>query len=682
MRHLTFISLIAALSLCATAQLLAAPAPDPASDHTQAAVEQAVSRVLPSLVRVHVVEVDHRFGREVKSEATGSGVIFTPDGHVITNHHVAGNAKQLVCKLASKEEIDAEVVGSDPLTDICVIKLLPKQDRRFTPASFGDSSALQPGDTVLAMGSPLALSQSVTLGIVSNTALVMPELFWPFKFEMEGEDIGSIVRWIGHDAELNPGNSGGPLVDLLGRVVGINEMQFGLGAAIPGNLARAVADQLVANGKVARAWLGLEVQPLLRSQPDLAGVLVSSAIPGSPAEAAGLEPGDILTSLGGSPVSVRFPEELPLFNQLVADLPIGRTVRAVVLRDGAPLTLDIRTEDRDTARPKERELSEWGMTARDLALIEAKELGRDTRNGVLLTSLRSGGPCDDAKPKLVERDIIIAVDGKTIANVRDLDEATRSLTADADDLVPTVVTFDRGVERYLTVAKIGRKPLPQPAQEVRKAWLGLSTQVLTRELAEALDLKGVTGVRITQVLPGTSADQAGLRVGDLIVALDGEEIPASRPQHQDLFPAMVRRYDIGASAELTVIRDGTRKVVPVLFQESPPTAREMKTYRDDVFDFAVRDVSVADRASRKWQRDRSGVLVAAVSEGGWAALAHLAVGDMIVAVDREPTPDAAALESLMKRAATDKRTSVVLHAFRGIHAIYIELLPKWADARP
>ena len=682
MRHLLRTGLIAALALCAAAQLLAASSPDPASDRTQAAVEQAVSRLLPSLVRVHVVEVDYRSGREVKSEATGSGVIFTSEGHIITNHHVAGNAKQLVCKLATKEEIDAEIVGTDPLTDICVIKLLPKHDRSFPPAPFGDSSALQPGDTVLAMGSPLALSQSVTLGIVSNTELVMPELFWPFKFEMEGEDIGSIVRWIGHDAELNPGNSGGPLVDLRGRVVGINEMQFGLGAAIPGNLARSVAEQIVAEGKVTRAWIGLEVQPLLRSQPDISGVLVSGAIPGSPAETAGIHPGDILTSLAGSPVAVRFPEELPLFNQLVADLPIGRTVQAVVLRDDAPLTLDLRPEDREAARPKEREFPDWGMTARSLALIEAKELGRDTRDGVLLTSLRSGGPCDDAKPRLFERDIIVAVDGKPVTNVLDLDEVTRSLTANANDLVPTVVTFDRGVERYLTVAQIGRKPLPPPAQEVRKAWLGLSTQVLTRELARALGMEGVTGVRITQVLPGLTTDDADLRVGDLIVALDGEKIPASRPQHMDVFRAMIRRYDIGSRAQLTIIRDGRRLNLPVTFQESPPAAREMKTYRDDVFEFAVRDLSVQDRASRKWQRDRSGVLVTAVSEGGWAALAHLAVGDMIVALDAQPTPDADALEALMKKAADDKPAAVVLQVARGIHEIYIELLPKWVDARP
>ena len=108
----------------------------------------------------------------------------------------------------------------------------------------------------------------------------------------------------------------------------------------------------------------------------------------------------------------------------------------------------------------------------------------------------------------------------------------------------------------------------------------------------------------------------------------------------------------------------------------------MKTYRDDVFEFAIRDLSVQDRASRKWQRDRSGVLVTAVSEGGWAALAPLAVGDMIVAVDAQPTPDADTLEALMKTAAADKPTAVVLQVARGIHEIYIALLPKWTDARP
>ena len=164
-------------------------------------------------------------------------MIFTPQGDVITNHHVAGNAKQIICTLMSKEEVDADLIGTDPLTDISVIRLRPTKPREFPVAKFGDSSALRVGDHVMAMGSPLALSQSVTLGIVSNTTMVMPDIFGPNRMELEGEDVGSMVRWIGHDAAITGGNSGGPLVNLQGEVVGINEISYGLSGAIPGNLA-------------------------------------------------------------------------------------------------------------------------------------------------------------------------------------------------------------------------------------------------------------------------------------------------------------------------------------------------------------------------------------------------------------------------------------------------------------
>ncbi|MGB9588078.1 MAG: S1C family serine protease, partial [Armatimonadota bacterium] len=212
------------------------------------AVESVVAKVKPSLVRIHVVEADYQQGREIKVEGFGSGVIISKEGHVITNHHVAGHAKRIVCTLADKTQIDAELVGTDAQADIAVIKLLPeKTDYDFPVAKFGDSSQLKVGDTVLAMGSPLAFSQSVTMGIVSNTELIIPKMFG--EFEMDGEDIGSIVRWIAHDAQIFPGNSGGPLVNMKGEIVGINEISLGLSGAIPGNLAREVAEQIIKNGK-------------------------------------------------------------------------------------------------------------------------------------------------------------------------------------------------------------------------------------------------------------------------------------------------------------------------------------------------------------------------------------------------------------------------------------------------
>ena len=137
--------------------------------NVRAVVEAAIAKMRPALVRIHVVSTDYREGRELKMQAVGSGSIISKDGYLITNHHVAGHAARLVCTLWNREEIDAELVGTDPFTDISVLKLKPEKAREFIAATFGDSSKLLVGDSILAMGSPMALSQSVTLGIISNT---------------------------------------------------------------------------------------------------------------------------------------------------------------------------------------------------------------------------------------------------------------------------------------------------------------------------------------------------------------------------------------------------------------------------------------------------------------------------------------------------------------------------------
>ena len=647
-------------------------------EQLRSAVEAAAAAVTPALVRIHVVEANYWGGRETKSEATGSGVIFTSEGHVVTNHHVAGNAKQLLCTLATKEEIDAELVGTDPVTDISVLKLRPEKPREFPVAKFGDSSQLRVGDYVLAMGSPLALSQSVTLGIVSNTALVMPDLFWPFKFEVEGEDVGSIVRWIGHDAEIAGGNSGGPLVNLRGEVVGINEMRFGLGGAIPGDLARQVAEELIKHGKVARAWIGLDVQPMLKEQGEEEGVLVSGTIPGSPAEKAGVKSGDIVLMLGGEKVTVRVPEELPLFNQLVAGLAIGKPVEAVVIREGKRQALQIVPEERESARPKPREVTDWGITARNLSLLAAKELKRETREGVLVDGVRPGGPCDEAKPKIVEGDIITEVAGKPVRNLEELDAVTRAVTEGKTEREPVLVGYDRRSEKLLTVVKVGKDKIPEPDREVQKAWLPVATQVLTREMAGALGMAEKTGVRITQVYANTTAARAGLQVGDIITAIDGEEIAASRAEHFEVFPTMIRQRKIGSELELTVMRGGKQQVVKAVLETSQPAAREMKKYRSDDFEFSARALCFDDRVRQKLKEGQPGAYVEAVTEGGWAALAHLAVGDLVLAVDGQATPDVEALEGVMGKVSAKKPGSVVFHVKRGIHELYVELKPKWS----
>src|SRR5262249_13010571 len=193
------------------------PPPRPAAAATpasgdRAAVDHAIAAVYPSLVRVSVVFLDQQAGREVKGQLSGSGTIISTDGYVVTNHHVAGRPRKIVCTLSDSSEVPADLVGTDPLSDIAVVKLHPEKPTTYPAARFGDSPKLRPGQPVLAMGSPLALSQSVTEGIVSNTRMTMPQAL----DSLDGEDVGTIVRWIGHDAAIYPGNSGGPLVNLSG----------------------------------------------------------------------------------------------------------------------------------------------------------------------------------------------------------------------------------------------------------------------------------------------------------------------------------------------------------------------------------------------------------------------------------------------------------------------------------
>ena len=253
-------------------------------ENQRKAIDDAIAKVKPALVQIHVVAQNFYDGREQKFEAFGSGVIVSPDGLVVTNHHVAGHTARIFCILSDKRKILAELVGTDPLSDISVLRLPTENKEQFPFVSFGDSDKLEVGDTVLAMGSPVSISQSVTQGIVSNIAMTMPLMYkkYGIKLRMDGEDVGSLVRWIGHDAVIYPGNSGGPLVNLKGEVVGINEIGIGLGGAIPSNIAKEVYDSIVKDGKMERAWIGLEFQPLLKSQADNKGVLVSGTIEDSP----------------------------------------------------------------------------------------------------------------------------------------------------------------------------------------------------------------------------------------------------------------------------------------------------------------------------------------------------------------------------------------------------------------
>jgi len=666
-RLLQTAAIVAGLAVCAP---LAARQRSP----SESLIVSALARISPSLVRIHVVTYGYEEGREVKREASGSGTIISSDGHVLTNHHVAGRTRSLMCTLADREEVAADLVGTDPLSDIAIIKLRPDKPRTFPAAHFGDVSKLKVGDPVMALGSPLALSQSVTMGIVSNTEMIMPGLFWPFnRMTLEGEDVGSIVRWIGHDAAIFGGNSGGPLVNMSGEIVGVNEISMGLAGAIPSDLAQEVATALMRDGKVQRAWIGLDVQPLLKSSAVERGALVGGTVEGSPAATAGFLPGDVLVKLADRDVHVRFAEELPLFNQMVMRLPLGKPVTAAIRRGGVERTLTVVPRERESVEAAVEELPALGITASNLTTWAAKELRRADRKGVRVNGVRPGGPADEAKPSLVEDDVIVSFEGNAVDEVRGLAQQIDRATAGTKRAVKALVTFERKGERLLTVVEVGRAVLEDPGLEARKAWVPVNVQVVTRELAEKIGSPDISGVRVTRVL----SEGTGLKVGDIITAIDGTSIEASQPSDADLFATMIRQYRIGSRVELSIRRGTQEQKLPVTLAASPRLPREMRKYEDRDFEFRVRDLAAADRAASDIPDTQQGVLVEAVREGGWAALSHIADGDIILAIDGDAVADVAAVQQKMEHVARDKPATVVMTVRRGIRTFFVELQTGW-----
>jgi serine protease Do len=657
----------------------ASPVPgDEIPAKVRAMVEAAIGKIRPGLVRIHVVSTEYREGRELKMQAVGSGAIISKDGYLVTNHHVAGHGARMVCTLWNREEIEAELVGTDPLTDISVLKLKPDKPREFIPATFGDSAQIRVGDSVLALGSPMALSQSVTLGIISNVEMVMPKLFGTFgRMRLDGEDVGALVRWIGHDAAIYGGNSGGPLVNLQGEIIGINEIRFGLSGAIPGNLAKNVAEELIAHGKIQRSWLGIDVQPLFKQAKGDRGILISGVINDSPASQAGLKPGDLLLRVGQAPINVHYDEEMPDFMRLVTTLPIGKEVPLLVLRDGKEVTAKAQPIERGELNPKQQELKQWGITARNLSFLIAKEMKRTNQNGVLVTSVRPGGPAGEAKPALDMKDVLVEVNSTPVKNVEEFTDLTRKLTQGKTEPVPVIAAFERESRRYLTVIKVGIEEMRDPGLEVTKAWLPVETHVISRDIARQLGKPDLKGFYITQVYPHTAAEKAGLKPGDFITALDGEKLTASGPEHEDELSALIRQYDIGAKVELTILRDQAQSKVPVELVRSPKLQREMKKYRNEDFEFTTRDVAFFDIAQEQWKSDQRGAMVEEVKPGSWAELGSLYNDDLIVEVDKRPVSDVDSLKTLMDDIAQRKKDFVIMKVLRGIHTAYLEFEPAW-----
>lgn len=389
------------------------------ADLLQQQIFRARDRVLPALVNVQPVVRDFSSGQKEKQRVTGSGVLIRADGYVVTNYHVAGQSETVVCTLWNKERVPARLVGGDPLTDLAVLQLDFSEYRgeRPRPALFGDSDQLTTGEMVMALGSPFALSRSLSFGVVSTT-----ERYLPSNFRLpSGEKTGFFNTWIQTDAAINPGNSGGPLVNLRGEVVGINSRAFvlanNLGFSIPARVVTQVVEQIIEHGRIERSWIGAEVQPLQELEDVFAGdhgqgVLVSDVEPDSPAVAAGIRPGDLIVAVNGTPVSARFDEEVPAFYKLVADLPAGQQIELQILRDGVAQSVPVTTQEYGRASGVDFEVKEWGFAVRSITKQMALDRRLSDQRGVLVAGVRSGGPAESAG--LLPNDVVRIVDRDTI----------------------------------------------------------------------------------------------------------------------------------------------------------------------------------------------------------------------------------------------------------------------------
>jgi serine protease Do len=385
--------------------------------------------------------------REQRPRGVGSGFIIDADGYIVTNHHVVDGSKTIEVQLADGRTLQPKVIGSDPETDVALLKI---EATGLPVIPLGSSSALKVAEPVMAIGNPFGFDHTVTVGIVSGVGRFIGQ--------------GRFDDFIQTDAAINPGNSGGPLINTRGEAIGINSAIRsntggfqGIGFAIPIDLAKPILGQLRATGKVTRGWLGVSIQPLTQELAKSFGItgtqgaLVASVSEDSPAAKAGLKEGDVIVTFDGKPVES--PRTLPA---MVANTPVGHSVPMVVVRDGKRQTVTVTVGNLADSRearaaagekaPEGRATEKLGLALQELTPELAKQLGVQSDKGVVVTDVKADSPA--AQAGLAPGDVIREVNRTPVAGIEDVE---RGLARGSDPGQVLLRVERDGTQRYVVI---------------------------------------------------------------------------------------------------------------------------------------------------------------------------------------------------------------------------------------
>jgi len=396
-------------------------------------------------------------GQPVREQPNvGSGFLFRPDGHILTNYHVVEGSDEIEVKMHDGRKFTASLVGGDERSDVAVLKI---EGKDFPSAPLGDSDAIRVGEFAFAIGTPMELPYTFTVGVVSAKGRNL--------------QIGGGYEFIQTDASINPGNSGGPLCDIEGRVVGINALisgnNRGLGFSIPINTAKSIADQLMTQGRVIRPWLGIviagleEATQLQRLFPGLSkGVVVRGIEAGAPAESSDLQAGDVILKVDGREVAMASDLQHEILLK-----KIGQSVELEVWRSNRTVVLQVMTGEqpdpilRASTKPSRRQAPAgppaaqvtqpsspgFSFRATDRETLEQFGIRRQSLGGVVVTAVEAGSPASVAG--LVPGDVITEAAGRPLLSQKDLEEVLQSAPPDRGILL----LLERGQNRTFAILK-------------------------------------------------------------------------------------------------------------------------------------------------------------------------------------------------------------------------------------